>query len=419
MPATFYHFRARTATVLLSILIFSVAAFGTVDTWAEAVVVAAVFLVAFTWAGRYLFLPFPLIGKWHVVPLVLVALAALAQLSLGVTPHPYETAGELLKWLTYIAFFLLLVNALSDQWIRGRFVRSLAWFGFVISAVALVQHYVSPDAAYGFREAPSATIFGPFADRNHFAVLIELLFPGALLIALRASEGRFLYFVLCGLMLAAVIVSQSRAGFVIVMAEFAVLVLARAVLVARRSSRRRKSKALLSLAAMVAVGIVLILAAGVDRLRERFEPETLSRGMSRFAVASQTWDLYQQKPWLGYGLGLFDEVFAGHVSDRDEGRWNAAHCDPVQLPMEAGVAGLLAQALMICLLLARRRSSRVWLGGVLPLAAAYAHSCVEFPLQMPSLVLTALAILAWTVTAPARDPDSDRAEPAPEAPRSA
>ena len=44
-----------------------------------------------------------------------------------------------------------------------------------------------------------------FANRNHFAILVELLFPGALMLAIGGGERKFLYFVLSALMYASVV----------------------------------------------------------------------------------------------------------------------------------------------------------------------------------------------------------------------
>ncbi len=173
---TVFEFRRTSATWLFTVVASSVLLFGTVDAAAVALVVVAIFGLAGVWAWYAMKGRISFVWDRLYLALALVPAVALIQVLIG-TPHIYATMGEMVKWLAYLTFFVLCVNVFADAWIRRRFGRWLAVFGFLISGLALLQHYSSPEMAYWFREAPGGLIFGPFADRNHFAILIELLFP--------------------------------------------------------------------------------------------------------------------------------------------------------------------------------------------------------------------------------------------------
>ncbi len=405
---TVFEFRRTSATWLFTVVASSVLLFGTVDAAAVALVVVAIFGLAGVWAWYAMKGRISFVWDRLYLALALVPAVALIQVLIG-TPHIYATMGEMVKWLAYLTFFVLCVNVFADAWIRRRFGRWLAVFGFLISGLALLQHYSSPEMAYWFREAPGGLIFGPFADRNHFAILIELLFPGALMLAISDRDRRFLYFVLCALMYASVIASGSRTGFILVSAEFLVIMAFR---LSQAGGMRRKEAARDVVVSLLLIAVLLgvVFVAGFRGLVERFGEDELRSGMSRFTVAAATWDLFLERPLLGHGLGCFQAVFPSSSPQQDGLTWHHAHCDPIQLSMEIGATGLLVQALVFGGIVTSRRSGRLWLTAALPLAAGWAHSCVEFPLQMPSLVLTALALLALFVTGRERRnrPASDR-----------
>ena len=62
--------------------------------------------------------------------------------------------------------------------------------------------------------------------------------------------------------------------------------------------------------------------------------------------------------------------------------------------MELGIAGPIAILALIVLLFRGKYPPEAWLGRILPLAGAGMHSLVEFPFQIPGLVMVSLAILS-------------------------
>lgn len=277
---TRYQFRVRSANVLFAVLVFGVLAFGAVERWALTVVETSIMLLALAWVVRRAFRPFPI--EWNVFawPLLAVALMAVFQSLAGWSVAVYQTGGEALKWTALLFYFLMWANVLRDESTRKRFSLLLTWFGFLTAVLALVQFYSSPDLLYWFRPAPTAQPFGPFVDRNHYAVLMELTLPGALLLAFKKGEKQLLYFVVCGLMLASVTVCASRAGAAIVAGEVIVVAL---VTLATGRRFRQSGRELAKVAALLILALGLAFATGTRRLVDRFEG--LDKDMNRVEVA--------------------------------------------------------------------------------------------------------------------------------------
>ena len=289
-------------------------------------------------------------------------------------------------------------NVLFDPEIGNGFSAALTWLGFLLAVLALVQVYTSPNLIYWSRPAPGAQVFGPFVDKNHYAVLMELLVPGALLLALRESDKQLVYFVFCGLMLASVVVCASRAGALVVAAEVVVVLVVSALWGKRRARSGSRARMLWKVGALTVIAIGLTLAAGTDKLAQRFSG--LEKDMNRVEVATATWEIFQTRPLRGYGLGSFQFVFPAFAPFDDGHRWDHAHNDPLQFAMELGIAGPVALLVIVGVLFTRKYPSEVWLGKILPLAGAAAHSLVEFPFQIPGLMLVSIAILAQVQPAP-------------------
>ena len=389
---TRYRFRSWSARILFAVMAFSVLAFGAVETWALVVTEVTVLSLAVVWMIRRLVSPFAFIWNPLVVPAALVGAIACLQYVLNWTATPYQTAGEALKWISFAFFFFLCANVSWDAEIRRKFSIALVWFGFLLAVLALVQFYTSPDLIYWTRPAPGAQVFGPFVDKNHFAVLMELLLPGALLLALRDSEKQLFYFVLCGLMLASVVVCASRAGAVIVTAEVLTVLLVSALSSKGAVTSGSRGRLLLRVGVLSAIAVGLTLAAGTDKLLQRFT--ALEKDINRVEVAAATWDIFETRPLRGYGLGSFQFVFPAFAPFDDGHRWDHAHNDPLEFAMELGIAGPIAILALIVLLFRGKYPPEAWLGRILPLAGAGMHSLVEFPFQIPGLVMVSLAILS-------------------------
>ena len=394
-PKTFYAFRLGTARVLFATMVLATLAFGGVDGWARAIIGCTILVVAAAWAVRRVIGGYRFIWSGLYAPVAAPAAIAGLQILLGRTAHPYATAGRFAEWLVYLAFFILAANVLEDTVIRRRFHHGVIWFGSAVCLLALAQRLTMPDLAYWFRPAPGAEILGPFADRQHMAIFIELLFPISLTWALRERSSRVLHLSMCGLMAAAMFVTDSQVGIFILLVEFLAVTGGQLLLASRSGSRRKKAQLLLSTAGLLLAAIILVgLVAGRGPFVERLAEDRMASGMSRQVVAGSVWLMFMERPWLGHGSGAFEQAFLGFSPYEDGLRWNHAGSDPLEMTAELGIGAIFAQLAIFGLVLGRPRSGRIWMSAILPLACAWLHSLVQYPLQTPAVVLLALAILA-------------------------
>jgi len=394
-PKFFFAFRLWTGRILFATLVFATFAFGAVDGWVRALVGGAVLTVAAAWAIRRMIGGYRFVWSGLYIPVGAPAAIAGLQIVLGQTAHPYATSGRFVEWLAYLAFFVLAVNVLEDTDIRRRFHRGVIWFGAAVCLIAVSQRLTMPELAYWFRAAPGAELLGPFADRHHMAIFIELLFPLSLTWALREPSRRVLHLSMCALMAVAMFVTESQIGILILVVEFLAVTGGQLQAASRSGSRRRKARLLLSSAGLLLAGIILVgLVAGRGPFVERLAEDRMASGMSRRIVADSVWLMFMDRPWLGHGAGAFEQAFLAFAPYEDGLRWNHAGSDPLEVTAELGIGAIFAQLAIFGLVLGRPRSGRVWMGAILPLACTWLHSLVQYPLQTPAIVLLALAILA-------------------------
>lgn len=392
---TLYRFRLVTAAALFALLAFAVLAFGAVDVWARMVFELGAFVLAAVWIGRLALTKSALEWNPFYVPLGLAVAWTAAQYALGLSVDSYRTREELLKWLALGLLFAVACQCFADESIRKGFSQALLWFGFALCVFGVAQHFTSTQLLYWSIPLPAGRPFGPFVNGNHFAAFMELLIPAALTMALRRSEQQMIYAVVFGVMVAAVVLTGSRAGAGVVAAESLVVL---GVHGWRRSgSGRRGRRVWLPVAGLAAAAAIAVAVAGAERLRIRFEEENPYG--RRWEVVRATWRLFLQQPGRGYGAGVFSQVYPS-ASLQDDGRfWSHAHNDPLQFLLEWGVAGLAVMGGMLTLLLRRRWPRAVWLNVVLPAGAVLVHSWFDFPLQIPAVLAAWLLTVAQAVPA--------------------
>src|ERR1041385_835026 len=247
-------------------------------------------------------------ARWFFLPVWRNAMVNDFTISLpsALTPQPWITAGCLISLIAGMSW-LYLVSTQELDLRSARFQLRLFVIGIVALGAISIALY-STHAAFPFWINQRG--FGPFPNRNQtadvFAITaIVLLACGQ--DALRRGRRRwFVWIVALGVLIAALVLNFSRAGFVI-------LVGGSALWIAVTSFRQRSP-------ARIALGIsflLLLLSAilllGGDTL-ERFHLRGLgSMGISsdfRWLIFQDTFQMIRASPWCGIGLGNFDAVFA-------------------------------------------------------------------------------------------------------------
>src|SRR5580704_15001804 len=326
-------------TGICVLVAFAVLAHGAVEPWSEAVLEIGAAVLLFLWSWKLLTvselklvwnpLLWPLLGFWLVAAL---------QLAIGISPVPFLTRLELLKYLALLALFFLCVQSYRTRSHWRNFVWFLLSLGFAVSLFGILQHFTFNGKLYWVRELQFGGIpFGPYVNRNHFAGLMELLIPPGLAIQILGGERRDqlpLVTLFTLLPIGALFLSASRGGIMSFVAEMAFLTI---LIVARR----REKKVFVAAAPILVLAAILVSWLGIGAALDRFATykklET-SEGR-RVEMLYDSLRIFQDHRILGTGLGTLQEVFPLYETVYDGLVVNHSHNDYAEALAETGAAG--------------------------------------------------------------------------------
>lgn len=298
--------------------------------------------------------------SWLLWPVGSIALWGPLQLAFGCTAYAFATWNVALLWMANALFFWIALQCLRSSRNRRLFLSILLAFGCGLAVWAM------------FRTADST--FGPFVYKNQFAAFLEILTPVALY-RVMADRRRALLYALCTAVLAAaVVVSASRAGAVLVYAEIAIVLLAgywRGIV----STREFRAVSL----GTIGLIVLFIAVAGWDSIWTHFqEPEP---AQTRVRLLQSTLHMIRDRPIAGFGLGNWRGVYPAYALFDDSRIANEAHSDWAQWAAEGGVpfAFLLAA---IFVGTARNAWRSLWGIGSL---AVLLHAMVDYPTREPAI----------------------------------
>jgi O-antigen ligase len=363
------------AIALGCLLLFSVLAFATTQQWSLSIFQVATFILGIWCAIRRNL-------RWHALAFPLAGVVALAAIQLwaGTTVYRFATANALVNWAAYFVLFVVALQALADPGIRRGFLRAALYAGFAIAILSTVQYFTSDGAIYWMFHVRAGRPFGPFVNPDHYAVFIELILPLAIYEARRDRGNLWLHTAMVGALYASVIASASRTGALLATLEVLAL-----PWLGRRSSRVGKVIIL-----STAFGGIASLVVGPDVIWNRFQDKDPFRYRRQIAVS--TVQMIEQRPWLGFGLGTYLNVYPEFASFDTGLIVDHAHDDWAEWTAEGGIPMLL---LMLAIAAASFRPA-LRSGWALGIHAVFLHSLIDFPLQIPAigaLLFTFLAAL--------------------------
>jgi O-antigen ligase len=379
--------RAWFAPVLTALLFVSILLAWAPQRWAVSLLETGAFLLLAVWVAQAtLRRERP---QWSVVlvPLAAAPLWGLLQLAAQQTVYRHPTWNAVLLWGTLLTLFFLALQVFASAAARERFLRATLLFGFAVSVAATLQMFTSPGHVFWIFPAQTGdSPPGPFLSRNQYAAFIELVFPLALVGALKGGRGTVACVFMASAMYASVVASASRAGFILVSLEAAVF----AALAIRRRLVAFPShgRTLAWLAVFVAL---FTLVVGWDLLWNRLGQADPYSGRREMLYASL--EMLRERPGMGFGLGTWPTVYPAYARYDDGLFANHAHNDWAEWAAEAGLP-FLAFLLWIAAWSTRPALRSLWGLGVV---AVFAHGLVDYPFQKPALaglVFVFLAILA-------------------------
>jgi O-antigen ligase len=264
--------------------------------------------------------------------------------------------------------------------------------------LAILQYFTSGSLIYWIHETTSGYAFGPYANQNHYAGLMELLIPISVAGMLGRREGhpsRLFWGFATVVALASVLLTGSRGGLIALMAEIAIL---GTILLRCTPPRRARARwAAVGLGVAASATLFLIIDPGQVSARLATVAEIPTKPevtlAERRLASRDAMRLFQDHPW-GVGLGSFAVAFPQYQSLATDLLWNHAHNDYVEALAETGVAGgfLIVLALVMFLPLAfgrlRERLEHevgwIQVGAAIGCCGLLAHSLGDFNLHVPA-----------------------------------
>jgi O-antigen ligase len=257
---------------------------------------------------------------------------------------------------------------------------------------------------------------GTYVNRNHFAGLLEMALPFAVMGAvafwyqhdLEEERGVVQTLKACGLLivatalLAAIVHSLSRMGF---LAALVALLVAGMMWFSMSSTSKRSRLLAAGVGVVIVVGFLFL---PTDPLLHRFAALASTEEITantRVEIWRETWQLIETYPWLGVGLGGYESSFVAYKTVAPLNLVDFAHNDYLQYLVELGVIGftLLGFLAVRTVVQAVRMGSAAedvdercfGIAAAASLVAIALHSFVDFNLYVPAHML----MVAWVAGA--------------------
>ena len=397
---------------LCALLMFAVLTFGAIETWSTSILeIGAALLFAAMIVHRVCISGAHL--RWNPLYLPMLGFAAVsaAQLALNLTAYRYVT---LVVCIQYLAYGMLLVTAyqvVSDERSARILVLAFSIFGSAVALFAICQN-LNPALRMPWLHPPGTEglIFGTYTNHDHYAGLMEMLTPLALVLSLsKLVHGgqRILAAFGAVIMAGSLVLSLSRGGAISLFVELALLFWMTSTVQKGTLARAR----MLFLVAAILAFITFIgtpaMWRGLGHLQDVVRLDILKDSLRMFA----------RKPILGWGLGTFQYVYPSFRSFYTVFFINAAHNDYVQALVETGLVGFACVAWFLIVVYRNglrfsRNGDREWLGilrtaSLVGCSGIVVHSLLDFNLQVPANAALFYMFCALAAGLPAKSGDLD------------
>lgn len=316
--------------------------------------------------------------------------------------------------------FCIACDMTANRIWRQRLWITLASTGLSIVILGLAQRITdAPSIFWDLEQNLGWTFFGVFRYHANAGSFINLVLPLMVGLAVAAflrknAEKSRAFWTLAALITAAAgFVNVSRAANVLCALLLLGMSLSTALLATRQIASGRWRPLLSLTISVILISGVLALSFGMEKTLMRWEGGSwqILRGDADRAEAYEIMirsAIPAAGAW-GFGPGTFEQMFNIHraqIGSTLEGRWDMAHSDALQTPMDWGWTGAAAWSLLLCSGLIRglintkkfwrHDSDRSMLSAVcvFSLIGVMLHALVDFPLQIASLQLYTLLITA-------------------------
>lgn len=447
--------------LFLAALIFSPLAFGTVETWSYLVmglmISAGALMLVYSSRERPFFqvpglIPLLMVNGFILFQLVPMPAAIVKLLSpssyavydglavltgrtglISLSIYPRATLMELLRFSCYLLFYVIAVQILSERLLLRKTVVVITGFAAVLSLIAIIE-FVTRSIDYPFsgnkilwiRElSHEGSPMGPYVNRNHYAGLMEMIFPLVLAMFLvyrpvmakisikrrladffshkRVSQ-HFLYGTAAVLIATSILLSLSRGGII----SLAISMFIFSGLLIFRTNRKTSGY---YIGVIVIVVLLLTGTSGWNAIVDRFEDLRGPSGeinLNRFVYWKDAADIIGDFTLTGAGVGTFEKIYPLYRTNPGTQVLEHAHNDYLEFLSTGGIilTALMGWALFSILSAAaktfmKRRepySVLLFIGCATSISAVLLHSLVDFNMQVGANGLYFFLVLALAVS---------------------
>lgn len=322
------------------------------------------------------------------------------------------TIFELFRYISYTCFYFLTVQLLSDKDRLKRLILIIAIFASILSFFSILQHITSNNKIYWLRElTQGGSLFGPFVNRNHYAGLMEMLFPIVLSLFLHykpiakkkslrdqitelsniTETNIYLLLGLSAILIGtSIFLSLSRTGII----SLCISMIIFGLLIVYRTGNKRRGFTI------IFVCLLIILAVGWfgwQPIIERFESIKNAEGdiaEQRLVIWKDSLQIIKDFFVTGVGLGNFMNIYPAYRSILGDAIAEHAHNDYIELLVDGGIIGFVLFLMFLFIVL--YKSFKVYLkrkelysiylftGSMTGIFAILIHSFTDFNMHIGS-----------------------------------
>ncbi len=337
------------------------------------------------------------------------------------------TLSEFFRYSTYVMFYVLTIQLLKDKHLMRNTVLIIAFFGGILAVSSILQFYLTENVLLWFRPSPkNSIIVGPYVNHNHYAGLMEMIFPIVLslfffyrprikntslfkgIAEIFSSEKANIH-ILIGtavlLIITSIFVSLSRSAMI---STFLSLILFTLLLIKRKVSRGNT---------VLIVGVIMVTAISIgwfgwDQIFDRFAKLKNAQGViheARFDFWEDSKQMVEDYKITGSGFGSYRYVYPTYRTITTKLTLTHAHNDYLELLCEGGLIafGLLSVFFLIVIyktylkFTERKQAFSIYLymGSITAVTAILLHSFTDFNTHIGANGLWFFFVLGMTVSA--------------------
>jgi O-antigen ligase len=373
----------------LCTLCFAPLAFGTTEIWSLATVELLTASAALYWfcrrkqsfytiPGFYLLLCLLLLGGLQTLPLPQQLITFLSPHStmlyqpflllngqenwIPLTVHLKATVVELLRICSYVLFYCLTVQLLTNKTRLKITVTTVGILSALLAFCAILQKFVSPHRIYGIREIPASAwqgALGPWVNPNQYAGFMVMMCPLALalfftlqpqgkkriaakerfLLLLSTPAGNLKLFLGFGIILivSSLFLSHSRGGILSIIVSFICFFFC----LNATSIKMRKQSFLFFTAALLFAAALFNWQPVVNKFSSTIDLQHQIIQDGRIMAWKDSLAIIGDFPLTGTGFGTFADSYPLYKSFTDIYVYDHAHNDYLELLTDGGMPAFL------------------------------------------------------------------------------